>query len=466
MNSPRAPRRTTDLPAQQAARSSISLASFAQRHARAVRIAYLLCIGLATLLNLHAEPSLANVVERLRHAVEPTLRANDLIDAARNIALFFGWGAIYTLTARIPLTRRDVGVATVVGMLASFSVESAQLFSPVRQASILDLFTNTIGSLLGALSFRLLERRAISDMRRGTMIGVPGWMPAGAVLVLAFGLTFAPSTRAGRVLSWAGSPFTRGQVVESHQPLTVPLVALVTDVVAWIVVGLVVAVAISDRTGEIRRRQLVAWLVLAPGLLALAHLGRDLVGFQREQITAAVQGTSLALGLLAGLVSVPAWRRRCTARSDRALHVGLLVMLVGAVISWTPHWSHVDSARPRFSWSQLIPMMSLLERQDLTSVFLVLQRAGIGAALGACLAARRRVGVPHPRLRAAIGFAALLEVGQLLVPSRYPDVTDVMITSAAAILVAILVERAARGAALAEPGSVADLNGNHTTGSF
>jgi len=466
VNSQRAPRRTTDLPAQQAARPSISLASLAQRHALAVRVAYLVCIGLATLLNLDVDLSLANALDRLRRAVEPALRLTDLIDGARNVALFFGWGAIYTLTARIPLTRRDVGVATLIGMLASLSVESAQVFSPARIASLLDLLTNTLGSLFGALVLWFVERRAISDMRRGTMIGVPGWLPAGAVLMVAFGLAFTPSNRVGQVVSWSRSPLDRLREVGSFDPRIVPWPALVTDALAWLVVGLAVAVAISDRTGQIRRRQLLAWLVLAPGLLAAAHYGRGMVGLQREQLTVAVQTISLALGLLTGLIAVPAWRRHFTARSDRAMHIGLLVVLLGAVLSWTPHFSIPDPTRPRFSWPQLIPMMSLLQRDDLASVFLVLQRAGLGAALGACLAARRRLGVPYPRLRAAIGFAVLLEVGQLLVPSRYPDITDVMITSAAAILVAALVERATRGAMLNEPDSVLGLNGNHTTGSF
>lgn len=466
MNSQRAPRRTTDLPAQQAARPSISLASFAQRHALAVRAAYLLCIVLATLLPLSVDPLLAHAFRRLIRAVVPVLRVQDVIDGARNIALFFGWGAIYALTARVPLTRRDVGHATFIGMLASLSVETAQLFAPTRYASLLDVLTNTLGSLFGALTLWLVERRARSDVRRGTMIGVPGWLPAGAVLMVAFGLTFAPPNRAGLVLSWAGSPWGRLQAVRSLDPLMVPASALIIDGLTWLTVGLTVAVAISDRTGMIRRRQLLAWLVLAPGLLVLAHLGRGMVGLQREQITAPLQVACLALGLLTGLLAVPAWRRRFTARTVRAGHVGVLIMLLSAAIAWTPQLHGADPGRSRLTWSQFIPMMSLLQRQDLESVFLVLQRAGLGAALGACLAARRRLGVPYPRLRAVVGFAAALEAGQLLVPGRYADITDVMITSAGAILVATLVERATHGAGSSEPDSVMGLNSTMTPGIF
>ena len=68
------------------------------------------------------------------------------------------------------------------------------------------------------------------------------------------------------------------------------------------------------------------------------------------------------------------------------------------------------------------------------------------SAVGACLAARARVGEPRPGLRAAVLYAAVLELGQCIVPGRYPDVTDILITGSAAGLVAVLVERADRGA--------------------
>jgi hypothetical protein len=120
-------------------------------------------------------------------------------------------------------------------------------------------------------------------------------------------------------------------------------------------------------------------------------------------------------------------------------------LLLGAVMSWSPAtWALTTANTPSISWRQLVPMMSLFQRQDLSSVFLVLQKAGIGAAIGACLAARKRVGVPRHGLRAAIGIATLFEVGQAVIPGRYPDVTDIMITSAAAGLVAVLVERSHR----------------------
>ncbi len=465
--SERAPRRTTDMPALQAPRRSINLALLAQRHATALRVAYLVCIGIATLLHPGFDPSIPHMLERLRRAYLPDLHFKDVVDAVRNLALFFGWGATYALTSRAPTTRRDVVTATLLGMLASLTVESVQLFAENRQASLVDVWTNTVGALGGALALAAVEHRAIGSMRRGTLIGVPGWLPAGALLLTAMGLTFAPSTRPTSIVGWYPSPFGRIRAALDTVQAQVPWPALAVDALAWIAVGLAVAMTISDRTGRVRTRQLLAWLVLAPGALLVTHLGRLAVGLQREASAPAVQGGALALGMLAGLLLVPVWRRRVTARSTRAAHLGVLAALVGAVMALTPAWwVLVGAGAPRFRWQQLVPMLSLFSRQDMSSVFLVLQRAGLGAAIGACLAARKRVGAPVPGLWSAVAYAAVLEGAQFLVPGRYPDITDVLITGAAAALVLALVERADRGPAESEAAPDMALNACPRTGRF
>ena len=441
----RAPRRTTDMPAHQDPQRSVDLAVLAQRHARLLRVAYLLCIGIATLLHAGFDSSVPHLLERVHRALQFELHYRDAVDAVRNLALFFGWGATYVLTARAPTTRRDVVMATLIGTVASITVESAQLFAQTRQASLMDVCTNTIGALAGALALAAVEHRAIGSMRRGTLIGVPGWFPAGALLLTAVGLTFAPSTRPSQVIGWSASPIARMETVLQISPAPVPWVGLCVDALVWLAVGLAVAMTISDRTGRVRTRQLLVWLVVGPGALALTHAGRMLVGLQREALAPAIQGGALGFGLLAGLALVPMWRRRVTARATRAAHLGLLIAAVGAAMAWTPAWwVTVAPGTSAFAWQQLVPMLSLLMRQDMSSVFLVLQRAGLGAAIGACLAARKRVGAPRPGIWSAVAYAGLLELGQYVVPGRYPDITDVLITGAAAGLMLALVERADR----------------------
>ena len=365
----------------------------------------------------------------------------------------------WVLTARTPTTARDVLRATLWGMAASVAVESIQLLSAFRTASLVDVLTNTLGSLIGAMSLWLVERRAAGDMRRGTMIGVPGWLPAGALALTAFGVAFAPSSRASMAIAWESSPLARAQHVATTPALVVGWPALGNDVVLWFAVGAVVAIAISDRTGRVRLAQMAGWLTIVSGLILVAHTGRELAGLQREVMAWQVQAMAVAAGLVVGLVAVPGWRNAVSARSTRAIQLALLAMGVGALMSWYPASWAVPKGGASFSWRQLVPMMSLFQRQDIASVFLVLQKAGVGAAVGACLAARKRVGEPRPGLRAAVAYAALLEAGQLLIPGRYPDVTDILITGATACLVAVLVERADRGARDVTVPAASGLNG-------
>ncbi len=447
MTGTRIPRRTTDTPTQRAPRRGIDISALALRYATPLRASYLVCIAIATLLKLGFDPSVPHALTRLQRAFDPALSFRDIVDAARNIALFLGWGATWVLTSPAPTSRRDVVLATLWGMAASIVVETAQVFSQFRMASIVDVGTNTLGSLLGALTLWLAERRATSDLRRGTLIGIPGWIAGGALLMSAAGLTFAPSTRATRVIGWGPTPMARAQFVADAPGVTVSWLALISDVAVWATVGIALAVAISDRTGRVRRSQLIAWLAITAMLLVVVHLGRSFAGLQREIGSWQVQSVAAAVGLVVGLVAVPSWRNRVSARSTRALQLGMLVAVLGAVTAWSPaSWALPRSGNSGLDWRQLVPMMSLFQRQDLSSVFIVLQKAGIGAALGACLAARTRMGEPLPGVRAAVAYAALLEAGQLLVPGRYPDVTDILIMSAAAGLVAVLVERADRGA--------------------
>ena len=457
MTSGRADRRTTDMPAHQRARTGVDLSGVAQRFAMPLRLAYLACIAIATLLHLGFDATPANVLWRLHRAIDPPAAFKDLVDAARNVALFLGWGATWVLTSRAPTTRRDVLFATLLGTLASLTVESIQLFSQFRTASIFDVATNMLGSLLGALALWQVERRAIVDMRQGTLIGVPGWLPGGAMLMAAVSLAFAPSSRATNVINWASSPFERARAVAASPAIAVSWHALTVDAAAWLIVGLLVAAAISDRTGRVRWSQLIAWLLIVPTLLWMAHEGRAMAGLQRESITWLVQGAAAVTGLLAGFVALPTWRRAVVARSSRAYHFAGLAAGVGVLMSWTPAWWVTSASTAVFSWRQLVPMMSLFQRQDLSSVFLVLQKAGIGAAVGACLAARKRVGEPRPGVRGALLYAAILELGQFFVPGRYPDVTDVLITGAAAGLVAVLVARADRAARRTEQKEMAGL---------
>ena len=117
----------------------------------AVRMGYVGVIALATLTSLRLDPDISRALQRLPSALNTGLAPRDLVDAIRNIVLFAGWGALWVITAPKQRTAIRLTFATRSGFLLSFGVEAVQLFSPIRRASILDVTTNTVGYLIGAV---------------------------------------------------------------------------------------------------------------------------------------------------------------------------------------------------------------------------------------------------------------------------------------------------------------------------
>src|SRR6478672_8974657 len=112
------------------------------------RAAYIAIILIATLANLEPDWNDGLASQRLARALEPHVAWSDTIDALRNILLFAGFGAVWEVTSPQGRLRDAIWRATLYGCLLSTTVETLQLFSPVRFASILDVMTNTAGTFI------------------------------------------------------------------------------------------------------------------------------------------------------------------------------------------------------------------------------------------------------------------------------------------------------------------------------
>jgi VanZ family protein len=88
-------------------------------------------------------PDGADVAARLARALQPHVSASDAIDALRNLALFAGWGVVWMATCGPARTARQLLLAILTGAAISLAVEGAQLFSATRNASFIDVLTNT-----------------------------------------------------------------------------------------------------------------------------------------------------------------------------------------------------------------------------------------------------------------------------------------------------------------------------------
>ena len=146
----------------------------------AARLAYVVIVLLATLTQLDFSPDLAAARQRLVRAFTLSLGWRDAIDALRNLTLFAGLGAVWVVTSISGKVGEEIQRATLVGLGLSVTVEGLQIFSPVRIASLVDVTTNTLGALGGALIVALL----IVEVRRAkgtpSYVGVPTLLLAGA----------------------------------------------------------------------------------------------------------------------------------------------------------------------------------------------------------------------------------------------------------------------------------------------
>jgi len=89
-----------------------------------------------------------------------------------------------------------------------------------------------------------------------------------------------------------------------------------------------------------------------------------------------------------------------------------------------------------------VPLASLAERSDVFSALHVLQQFALYLPLGALLAVwpLRRTG-PLAHLLPALGLAALVEAGHLLIAGRYFDVTNALLAWAGSLVAWIVMRR-------------------------
>ena len=166
--------------------------------ALAARLFYVAVVLFATVAELHATSDLAAAGRRLARALHPTLTARDVVDGLRNVLLFAGFGATWVATAAEGRWRRAALPATVSGFALSACVEAAQLFSPVRTASLVDVATNTLGTLAGAWLTALVIVTVRSRRAARSYLGVPAFVFGVSYLLAALAGQLAGVVRRAR----------------------------------------------------------------------------------------------------------------------------------------------------------------------------------------------------------------------------------------------------------------------------
>ena len=408
------------------------------------RAGYVVVILLATLTHLRLDPDPARTAMRIRRALHWALGGSDVVDAARNVALFAGFGVVWLVTSPPGRLWRQVAQITFLGFLLSLAVETVQLVSASRTASINDIATNTGGALAGALV--IVAMVAVLQRLRPARpyIGFPLYPIAGAYAVAVATDIFAPFYGRERIDGPGGSIYDR--LMYALQFVSGPTSRSISlfDLVAGAPAGFVVVVALAElgmSYGAACALTVAGGAALSVGL-EIAH---GIAG-QRIQI-----GSMISHTLAISLGAVVAWRAAPSAlrRIDRRRTLVAILLVASATLlavwSWRPfvlHWS-MAAIRDQLTLPHLTPLGLMSGEVDLFGVADLIRQFALYLALGVLLAVwpLRR----HGRLAfvlPAIYLSIVLELGQLLVEGRTFDVTDV-ITQCAAVAVGYAVVRRA-----------------------
>jgi VanZ family protein len=418
------------------------------------RVFYLVILLIATLWPFTPDFSRALIAERLARALAPTIQARDAIDGARNLVLFGGWGLVWAVTGRGTLPRL-LRNATITGLCVSVFVEAAQLLARDRNASILDVASNTAGALGGALALVLLALVVRSRRDEKSFLGLPALTFAGGYAMSCALETWIPLFRQDPVLGAVGGPLNRFRVTVGAIELASLLDPPVIDAFLFAPLG-VLAVAALFELGIGYRRG--AWLtaVLGVALSVIMEFAHGVLGLPISVGSMVTHAGAIAAGAFAGARLVPAVARHLTgARRVRAfLTAYAIVLSLWSLRPFVPEFDAGMIARKldRRWW---LPLASLGMRFDFYTVVDVCAPFFLYLPLGALLAVwpLRRHGPLRGPLP-GVYLAVLLEASQVLVAGRLPDITDALVQASAVLVGWAILRRTGypkRGTLLAEP---------------
>jgi VanZ family protein len=418
----------------------------------AARTAYVVVILVATWSGLRFEydPFLAGL--RLQRGLSPGFRPMDVLDGVRNVALFAGLGGVWLVTGDPTRLLRGVAVATIVGTLLSVVAETAQLFSPTRMASVLDLATNGGGALLGATMVAFAIAVVAARRARTDAAVVPHLLVAGPYLGACLLEAFSAWGRPDRVPGADGGPWTRWRAAMADLATHPHALPMWSDLLLFAPAGFLATRVLIER-GTARATAALGATVAGALTWGAAELMRGFSGAEVRPWAVVLHALATALG--AALAATLAGRARVDARggagtrslSERfaRLHRSARAYVV-LLFAWTLRpfqpVASLGELAEKFTVDALVPLRALAQSWSLHSVADVAIGFCLYLPVGAWFAVRRgadgRVRGPWPGL----GLALATEVAQLLVRGRFFDVTDVLVQAAGVLVGWAIVRRA------------------------
>jgi VanZ family protein len=417
----------------------------------------------------HGPFALARVFPVLRDSLAGGPGGFSRPDFLANILFFIPIGFFGGAVAAPPRRSLVVRVAAAVPVLCfalavSLLCESVQVFLPERVASLWDVAAETSGAACGLLGWFIVG----GELHRwlGTWLsGETGavwrpWLVLYAlgrffILLYPFDVTINPLDLAHKLRS--------GGVVLNpwHSPALhlAVLPDLIRDAIVAVPVG-VLACVIGVRPGA--RRGLLASMVVGAVVFGVIEAAQVfIISCRADVLEWAVNSLGAAVGVLlvAWLSSAPVDSRARDRSHGRLALAGLAAsMLLYGVYNWSPFDFHVSMqmVHDRSGLLVSMPFYSYWVNPEFKALGEALVKLSIGAPMGVFLywflvsssSSYRRL-IAALSILSVVGFVTVIEIGQVFLPSRYADLTDIMLALIGACAGAV----AARLTGLVEPAS-------------
>ncbi|MDQ6830746.1 MAG: VanZ family protein [Gemmatimonadota bacterium] len=409
-----------------------------RRLAAALRAAMVVIICIATLVGLDPDWSVADAIGRLGRALLPRLVPSDVIDGLRNLVLFAALGVAWRITTERRDDRAALRQVVLVGFGLSVAIEVIQAISPVRNSSVIDVITDTLGTWIGAALMTRLIRAMAAARGRPSYFGVPAWLLAGPYGIAVVCEAVGPLFRQER-LPLSGSPLLRVDAALrlAHLLPSSPIVwaDVMLDAVLFAPAGALAYAALAERRYT-PRRALWEIALVSTVAMTLAELVHGVFSMEIVPLAMIAHVGGVVAGAVIAARSLAAFSRaRRGAARARVIYVCYAIWIcLWSLRPFKPDLDGSDLAQ-QLDATRLVPMLSLAGRQDLYSVTHVGVVCALFVPIGAMLAVwpLRRSGA-LANLRPALAAAVLLELGHLVIAGRYFDLTNMLLSAAGVAL--------------------------------
>ena len=374
-------------------------------------------------------------------------RRFSLPDVVSNVLLFVPFGFLWVggeFSLRMQSRFWRVAfTGGVLGLLSGLMIESGQMFSPGRIASILDALCNGIGSATGAAAGFLLFR-AFRGGFGSILLQLLRQRPSIVLLALLllasvadayypFDVTLDVSAVWHNLKNSRLIPFAGGL-------RRFWLDLFVEKILLFAAIGYL---ALQNLPNGIAPNRRLAWAACSV-IVMLIEVGKLFFVGRVPNLDNVVLSS---LGALVGVLLIPPLAATPFARRHARRILVILILCIIAYVELAPFdWIRSADQIPfRIATIEWLPFSSYYGAEPQAALFDLAKKLFLLGPLGFLIAAGNRDGSPRKRqaLAATAGLLVglILEAGQIGLQSRNPSLTDVLLFGGAAWAGAVVFER-------------------------